>query len=219
MNYIKRKFFTLTPRQEKEINKSPLFEFTTTYGLLLVSALVAFSYSVIAPLISVFALILFFLAYMVMKYQLFYVYETRIESGGSWWPKVFNMICVILGFAQLATLTAIVMFSSLRSGKIHGTIQAIFSAILPVITFLFWIYGRRVLGLEGRYAIRIPNQGVLEYRFMPDLVMEQNAHNPALTQPLKKLWIRNERLGNQYYTPRYRDIREYAYGRDIDEEH
>jgi hypothetical protein len=216
MNFIKRKFFTLTPRQEREIDKPPVFEFTTTYGLLLVSTLVAFSYSVIAPLISPFALILFFLAYMVMKYQLFYVYETRVESGGTWWPKIFNMVCVIIGFAQLATLTAIVMLSTLRSGKIHGKIQAIFLAILPVMTFMFWLYGRRVLGLEGRYAIRIPNQGVLEYRFMPDLVLEQSAYNPALTQSLKKLWVRNERLGMQYYTPRYRDIREYTYGRDID---
>jgi hypothetical protein len=50
--------------------------------------IIGLTYSVIAPLVLPFVVAFFGFGYLVMKYQLMYVYIPQYESGGRFWPKV-----------------------------------------------------------------------------------------------------------------------------------
>jgi hypothetical protein len=67
-----------------------------------------------------------------MKYQLFYVYETRKEGGGEWWPIAFSLLSISMAFFQVVT------FLSLATIAGVDTPPAIYVTILPFITFVFW---------------------------------------------------------------------------------
>ncbi|KAJ3197077.1 hypothetical protein HDU67_003867, partial [Dinochytrium kinnereticum] len=69
LNFVKRKFMKSTPRQLYDLNMPPEFNFAVIYGSVALAFTVALTFSVIAPIILIFALFFFFLAYMVMKYQ------------------------------------------------------------------------------------------------------------------------------------------------------
>ena len=73
MHYVQSHFLRLTPRDEYEWEKPPVFDYMRTYGTIMVTFIITLSYAVVAPLIVIFALVFYFVAYAVMKYQLFYV--------------------------------------------------------------------------------------------------------------------------------------------------
>eukprot|EP00842_Homolaphlyctis_polyrhiza_P004817 jgi/Hompol1/5336/HPOL_001231-RA len=89
IGYIKRNYLSVTPRQEYALNDEPAFDFMITYGYLTLIMLIGFLYMLIAPIVVPFIFVLVCLAMIVFRYQLNYVYESKYETGGTWWPKVF----------------------------------------------------------------------------------------------------------------------------------
>jgi calcium permeable stress-gated cation channel len=80
-----RKNFSPTPRELIEWTAPLVFDFASYYNYVLFYTTIALSYSTIAPLVSLFALIYFSISYCVHKYNMMYVYFTRYETGGAMW--------------------------------------------------------------------------------------------------------------------------------------
>jgi hypothetical protein len=77
-------------------------------------------------------MVIFFFGYLIMKYQLFYVYVTKKETGGAWWPIVFGTICITICFFQLITFFSL---ASIGGATIPPTIYV---TMQPVFTCFFY---------------------------------------------------------------------------------
>jgi hypothetical protein len=221
MNAIRRKFFNVTPRQEYEFNKPPEFDFSRTYGLLLMVFLVGIVYSLIAPIIIPFTMIYFFVVYMIMKYEMFYVYETKNESGGSWWPKIFNLSCICIGFSQFVFFCVIVLYTVFQQDSRYGKGQAIMVGLLPIVTFLFWSYCMRVVAPRAKFIVSERDAEVTKtYFWSSDMVPETQPYHPAFTKPLMKLWVPEnvKHMATQFYKPRFENTNEYVHRRNVKSE-
>jgi hypothetical protein len=71
--------------------------------------LVAMTYSVIAPLILIPCLCFFGMGVLVYKHQLLFAYETHWQTGGQFWPRIFNryLFAMFLGQATLIGVLAL----------------------------------------------------------------------------------------------------------------
>ncbi|KAI9197374.1 uncharacterized protein BJ171DRAFT_520098 [Polychytrium aggregatum] len=152
MLYVKRIFFKPTPREEGELNQLPVFEVTFAYSNLLLIFLLGSTYCIIAPLTTVFAFIVFYVAYLVMRYQLSFVYETEMETGGSWWPKVSNLLLLCFGFWQTITLIGFLFVTNttnITAGAGTTVAQGILMLILPLLTVAYWYCIHTFLAPKG----------------------------------------------------------------------
>ena len=155
-----------------------------TYGFLLLTFLVGLAYSIVAPLIVPFTGLLFFIGYICMKYQIFYVYDTKIETGGSWWPKVFNLVCICLAVFQTVTFGAMFLGTTISANINDGKIQYLLVAILPFLTGAFWGFIRVMVAPKAQYTkLNVANGGGGEESLI------DRAFNPALVKPLPRVWV------------------------------
>lgn len=104
---FRRIFRSNTPRKEHKFKRIPQPMISTFYAQNLFMFLISFVYTLVAPMMIVSGLILFSVAYIVMKHQFLYVYELRADTGGSYWPKVFRLLMLIVFLFQLVTFIGI----------------------------------------------------------------------------------------------------------------
>ena len=88
------KYMSTTPREKKALESAPVFDFMRTYAVLIFVFFSCITYVLVQPLIIPLAAIFFWIAYTVCKYQLHYVYENKTETGGSWFPVIFLLLCI-----------------------------------------------------------------------------------------------------------------------------
>jgi len=74
------------------------------YNFPMVVFLALVTYSVVAPLVSLFALVYFALAYPVYVHQLMYVYQPTAHTGGTQWPVVCGCCVAALVVQELLML-------------------------------------------------------------------------------------------------------------------
>jgi hypothetical protein len=74
------------------------------YNFSMVVFLALVTYSVVAPLVSLFALVYFALAYPVYVHQLMYVYQPTAHTGGTQWPVVCGCCVAALVVQELLLL-------------------------------------------------------------------------------------------------------------------
>ncbi|KAJ3326121.1 hypothetical protein HDU76_012989 [Blyttiomyces sp. JEL0837] len=228
MNFIRRRFFKLTPRQEFELHRAPAFNFTQLYGTLSIAFLISITFSVVSPLILPFSCLFFGLAFMVMKYQLMYVYEVRHETGGTWWPKVFNLLMIAIGFFQTLTLTVIFAANTPTSNGPRPQRQWVMVAPLPFLTGALWFVVFRFLAPRGAYVSKKDAAEADAGVYSPGgseedlggrggkddrLALEDRVFNPALVKPLQKVWVwkRSAHLLPGLYTPAYESLEDYIH--------
>ncbi|KAG9066632.1 hypothetical protein KI688_012540 [Linnemannia hyalina] len=123
---------TVTPRESKAMDKPDVFDFPLFFSVHLFTLTVALLYSVISPLILLFAAVYFSLSSLVYKYQLMYVFRTKVETGGRLFRVVYNRIISALLLFQ------IVMIGVLNLKTAHRQSLAIIP--LPILTILFKIF-------------------------------------------------------------------------------
>lgn len=87
-----------TPRDIRDWTQPPMFPYAVYYSNILFMAAVGLVFAPLAPLVAVAACIVFWLGSVVYKYQLMFVYVSRVESGGRLWNVVINrlLFCVLL---------------------------------------------------------------------------------------------------------------------------
>ncbi|KAK5814319.1 hypothetical protein F5H01DRAFT_23086 [Linnemannia elongata] len=123
---------TVTPRESKAMDKPDVFDFPLFFSVHLFALTVTLLYSVISPLILLFAAVYFSLSSLVYKYQLMYVFRTKVETGGRLFRVVYNRILAALLLFQ------IVMIGVLNLKTAHRQSLAIIP--LPFLTILFKIF-------------------------------------------------------------------------------
>lgn len=104
------------------------------YNFPIVIFLASVTYSVVAPLVSLFALVFFALAYPVYVHQIVYVYQPTAHTGGTQWPVVCD--CCI---------AALVVQELLLMG-----ILGIKKAVLPAAFLLPLLVATIIVGLRFR---------------------------------------------------------------------
>ena len=84
--------------------------------------------------ITNFLLLLLLLLLLLPKY----VYEVRNDSGGTWWPSIFNLMGVGIFFFQLVTL--VVIYGQVKVGESPDVSFKPWAALsaLPVLTIVIW---------------------------------------------------------------------------------
>ncbi|RKO83570.1 hypothetical protein BDK51DRAFT_38148 [Blyttiomyces helicus] len=143
--------------------------------------------------------------------------DIRHETGGTWWPKVFTLICTCLFFFQLTTFGAIVLLSASRASNGNGKKQSLMVSMLLIATPLFWFACRRFLAPKARYVSNADvATWVKESDGSPDKAkdeqeLEDRVYNPALVKPLMKPWVstRARPLLPGIYSPTYADLADY----------
>ncbi|KAF9917193.1 hypothetical protein BX616_001673 [Lobosporangium transversale] len=132
---------TVTPRESKNMNKPDVFDFPLYFSAHMFLLTVALLYSVVAPLILFFTVVYFSLASLTYKYQLMYVFRTKIETGGRLFRVVYNRLLAALILFQ------IVMIGVLNLKTAHTHSLALIP--LPILTILFKLF------LSKRYNSKI----------------------------------------------------------------
>jgi len=134
---FKTRVFGRTPRDVREWTKPPDFQYAVYYSNILFMAAVGLVFAPLAPLVVLAAAIVFWMSSCVYKYQLMFVFVTKVESGGRIWNVVINrlLFCVLL-MQALMILTIGLQFG-------FRTLLWL-SAVPPIfITFAFKIYINR----------------------------------------------------------------------------
>jgi hypothetical protein len=218
VTWIYFKFFRLVPRANQDLLKAPEFSPASITCSLLVIFLFCISYSIVAPLIVPFAAAFFGLTYIIFKYQRLYgifkcliiVYETYKESGGSWWPKIFNLLCFSLAFFQLMTAGSIVMISASKSTTGNGKVQSAIVFVQTLITLLYWF----LINAKFRHNLASIQENLQPYT-SPNL--EYVISDPAMGDPLPKVWVKEEYQDKLPFEhqPKYSSVVDYMKANNI----
>jgi hypothetical protein len=214
LTFLKKRFLNSTPREEYQLSEAPNFNYLVIYGFLSMAFLTGTSFSLLAPLIVPFCAVTFGVAYMTMKYQLFYVYQTQHESGGIWWPKIFNVVCFSIGLFQATVFGALVVFGTVARSSV-SRYPNLMVAPLPFLTFGFWLYCTVMLEPQSQFLSKDLNVNVPNYkreeRFETD-VLKNRVFNPAVIKLLPKVWVRKDVASELalYYQPKYKDVIDYV---------
>ncbi|KAI9350697.1 hypothetical protein BDR26DRAFT_851353 [Obelidium mucronatum] len=157
ISFIRRQFFKLTPRDEYELNGMAKMDFVQFYVTLVMAFTISLTFSIIAPFILPFSMLFFGITFVVMKYQLMYVYEVERETHGSFFPKLFNVLSVSVFFFQLITLLVVFAQNASTSYSPADSIPAfkqwMILAPLPIITALLWLWMRMFRIPQGLYCV------------------------------------------------------------------
>ena len=154
VKFIKKRLISTTPREFYQLQESPKLDYVAMYGVVILPFLTGLCYSLVAPLIVPLVALTMGGAYVTLKYQIFYVYETKNESHGIWWPRVFNLACIILALFQLTTFGSLVVKAAQLKvpGKSDGRLPNLIVILLPILTFIFWVYCNSHLKPQSEYS-------------------------------------------------------------------
>lgn len=166
-------------------------------------------YSLIAPLIVPFTAFSFGIAYIAMKYQMIYVYHSRCESGGTWWPKVFNLTVFSIVAFQLISFGSI-CFVGYETKSLLENKSAWFFMVLPFVSLAYWIYIMNRVAPESDYIKR--DYSPIKSDTDPDQILSDRVFNPVVSKPLRKVWVRPEMQDylESIYQPEYHDVVDFV---------
>ncbi|KDR75655.1 hypothetical protein GALMADRAFT_68322 [Galerina marginata CBS 339.88] len=122
---FKTHVFGRTPRDIREWTQPPDFQYAVYYSNILFMAAVGMVFAPLAPLVVLAAAIVFWMSSWVYKYQLMFVYVSKVESGGRIWNVIINrlLFCVLL-------MQALMILSTSSS--------FIWTSTIPPIVFVFF---------------------------------------------------------------------------------
>ncbi|KAI0691098.1 hypothetical protein BC835DRAFT_1279760 [Cytidiella melzeri] len=147
---FKKHFLGRTPREIRDWTQPPEFQYAIYFSNILFMGIVGLVFAPLAPLVPVAAAIVMWICSWVYKYQLMFVFITRIETGGRLWNVIINRLFTGLILMQLLMVLTI----GLQKG---WTSYYWVSTIPPVLIVLaFKVYCTRVF--NPRFNFYIPTQ-------------------------------------------------------------
>lgn len=123
---FKTHVFGRTPRDIREWTQPPEFEYAIYYANLLFMACVALVFAPLAPIVAAAAAIVFWISSWVYKYQLMFVFVSKVETGGRMWNAVINRLLFSVVLMQLLLLLTIGNVMGWKSYRWAATIPPIF---------------------------------------------------------------------------------------------
>lgn len=105
---FQRRFRSPTPRETAEWDSTERrFHFAAYYSWLLFYATIGFGFAVIQPLVLPVLALYFGLDVVCKRYSFLYVFTTKAETDGQYWPFLVNAILFAVGFGNIAVLSII----------------------------------------------------------------------------------------------------------------
>jgi hypothetical protein len=140
--YVKKFLLASTPRKTWHIDHDMgSVAWATLFASTTLLSVIGIGYSIIAPIMNLFALVAFFLLFLMYKYQFTYVYNMSgaSETAGLFFPKAINFIFCAM-YLEMVIIT--VLYFLAANAKPEGA----FMIVLIVITvgihfFLYDSYG------------------------------------------------------------------------------
>jgi hypothetical protein len=135
--YVMPKFFDSTARQKWRRNTNlPTVTWGTYFPVYTNFACIALVYSVVAPIISIFAIITFTLLWIANRYNMLYVSRFQLDTGGLLYPRAINQTFVGLYFMEVL-LVGLFFLVQDTNGKAACAPQAIIMIVALVLTILY----------------------------------------------------------------------------------
>lgn len=124
-------------------------------------AVIGIIYSVIAPFILVFMLIIFGLFWIVYRYNVLYVYQFRNDTGGLLFPTAINQLFTGIYFMEVC-LIGFFFISEDQHGKVACIPQAAIMIVVAVFTALYqWQLNRAFDPLFQYLPITLEDEAVI----------------------------------------------------------
>ncbi|PSR72720.1 hypothetical protein PHLCEN_2v11415 [Hermanssonia centrifuga] len=146
---FKKHLFGRTPREIREWTQPPDF-----HSNILFMGTVGLVFAPLAPLVVVAAAIVFWLSSWVYKYQLMFVFVSRVETGGRLWNVVINRLLTSVILMQLLMVLTIGLQHNFKSLSWIATIPPI------LIIFGFKTYCNRTFNTA--FSFYIPSADELQ---------------------------------------------------------
>ncbi|KAI8956389.1 DUF221-domain-containing protein [Xylaria longipes] len=160
--YIISRIFNNTARNKWTTNTTlPSVKWGTYFPVYTNFACIALVYSVIAPIISIFAIVTFSLLWIANKYSMIYVNRLSIDTGGVLYPRALNQTFTGLYVMEIALIG---LFFIQEDGKgVHAcTPQAIIMIVVTILTALYQLLLNMSFGPMFRYLpITFEDEAVL----------------------------------------------------------
>ncbi|ORY63163.1 uncharacterized protein BCR38DRAFT_222935 [Pseudomassariella vexata] len=149
--YVIAKITNNTARNKWNTNtKLPNVKWGSYFPVYTNFACIALVYSVVAPLISVFAIVTFSLLWMANRYSMLYVNRFTIDTGGVLYPRAINQTFAGLYVMEIC-LIGLFFIVEAQADVDTGFPQAVIMIIVTVLTILFQIMLNRSFGPLFRY--------------------------------------------------------------------
>ncbi|KIJ65940.1 hypothetical protein HYDPIDRAFT_87248 [Hydnomerulius pinastri MD-312] len=132
---FKTRVFGRTPRDIREWTQPPVFQYAIYYSNTLFMATVALVFAPLAPLVALAGAIVFWLGSWVYKYQLMFVFVTKVETGGRLWNMMVNRLLVSVVLMQLLMVLTIGLQYGFKSFMWVTTVPP----ILFILIFKIWL--------------------------------------------------------------------------------
>lgn len=160
--YVLRRLLDSTARQKfaRQL-KLPTIQWGTFFPVYTTLACIAIIYSVIAPLILIFAIITFALFWIVYRYQVLYVFKSTLDTGGLMFPKAVNQLFVGVYFLELALIGLFFVVKD-TDDKLACIPQAIIMIVMAFFTIIFQImFNHNYSSLYRYMPITLEDEAVL----------------------------------------------------------
>ncbi|KAI5868509.1 DUF221-domain-containing protein [Durotheca rogersii] len=160
--YIIARIMNNTPRNKWFTNtKLPEVNWGTYFPVYTNFACIALIYSVVAPIISIFAVITFSLLWMANRYSMLYVNRFTIDTGGVLYPQAINQTFTGLYVMELC-LVGLFFLVRNEEGEVACLPQAVIMIVSIFLTALYQILLNRSFGPLFRYLpITFEDEAVL----------------------------------------------------------
>ncbi|KAH7927441.1 DUF221-domain-containing protein [Leucogyrophana mollusca] len=132
---FKTHVFGRTPRDIREWTQPPVFQYAIYYSNTLFMGTVALVFAPLAPLVVLAGAIVFWLGSWVYKYQLMFVYVTKVETGGRLWNMMVNRLLISVILMQLLMVLTIGLQYGFKSFFWLSTVPP----ILFIMAFKFYL--------------------------------------------------------------------------------
>ena len=123
-----------TEREKEKAEEADSYEYGLLLPFQLVILVIGLTFASIAPVILPFAMMFFFISFLVLRTQSLYVFAPRYETGGLFWLPTFGKIVLGIFLAQMTVIAAI----AIKLGSYAAV--AFVMAPLPIATVLFYLY-------------------------------------------------------------------------------
>ncbi|KAI0548543.1 DUF221-domain-containing protein [Xylaria curta] len=160
--YIISRIFNNTARNKWTTNTTlPSVKWGSYFPVYTNFACIALVYSVIAPIISIFAIITFSLLWVANKYSMIYVNRLSIDTGGVLYPRALNQTFTGLYVMEIA-LIGLFFIQEDEKGVHACTPQAIIMIVATILTALYQLLLNMSFGPMFRYLpITFEDEAVL----------------------------------------------------------
>ncbi|KAI1769490.1 DUF221-domain-containing protein [Hypoxylon sp. FL1150] len=160
--YVISKIMNNTARNKWSTNtKLPEVNWGTTFPVYTNFACIALIYSVVAPIISLFAIITFSLLWIANRYSMLYVNRFRIDTGGVLYPQAINQTFTGLYVMELCLIGLFFLVRN-EEGEVACAPQAIIMIVAIFLTALYQLLLNMSFGPLFRYLpITFEDEAVL----------------------------------------------------------